>query len=399
MRVLLLTYYFPPDLGAGAFRSAALVAPLLESLPADCELDIIASYPNRYKSFTKATDEEVVAERLSIFRVRVPQHRSDIVGQSLAFVRFSLGVRKIVSERKYDLVIATSSRLMTAALGASIARKQGCKLILDIRDLFVDMLDDLLGGWCAILAKRIFRRVERWTFSKVELINVVSPGFLGYIRAGYPEKEITVFPNGIDDEFMHIDPMSFQSAKNGVPEILYAGNVGAGQNLHLVIPKLASRLRGKARFSIIGDGGRIKELKAVIAQGQLEGVVSICAPIERDRLIERYRDADIVFLHLNAHEAFQKVLPSKIFEYASLGKPIFAGVSGFAATFLENEVDNAAVFPPLDIDAAVEVFEKLTLGNIPRKSFRQKYARRKISHEFAKRISERLVSSSVVAGD
>lgn len=395
MRVLLLTYNFSPDLGAGAFRMGALVGPLLESLPVDCKLDVVTTYPNRYQSFNIAAEEEVLGERLSTFRIRVPQHRSDILGQSLAFVRFALGVRKIVSGRKYDLVIATSSRLMTAALGAAIARRNRCELVLDIRDLFVDMLDDLLGGWRAGLAHRVFRRVEKWAFTRASLINVVSAGFQDYFSANYPEKVITVFPNGIDDEFMRIDPMSARSAENGLPEILYAGNVGAGQNLHLVIPQLAERLRGKARFSIIGDGGRIEELNAAVEDSQLQDVISIQPPIGRDDLIKRYMEADVLFLHLNAHEAFHKALPSKIFEYASLGKPLLAGVSGFAATFLETEVENSAVFPPMNIDAAAKALEGLALGNIPRKAFRQKFARRRISQDFAKRISEQLVASDV----
>jgi len=32
-------------------------------------------------------------------------------------------------------------------------------------------------------------------------------------------------------------------------------------------------------------------------------------------------DADVLFLHLNAYKAFEKVLPSKIFEYAATGRP------------------------------------------------------------------------------
>ena len=46
---------------------------------------------------------------------------------------------------------------------------------------------------------------------------------------------------------------------------------------------------------------------------------------------------DVLFLHLNDYSAFRKVIPSKIFEYAATGKPIVAGVSGYAAEFLRHE--------------------------------------------------------------
>ena len=58
-------------------------------------------------------------------------------------------------------------------------------------------------------------------------------------------------------------------------------------------------------------------------------------------------------------------------------------------------MENAAVFPPMNIDARPLTFEELALGNIPRKAFRQKFARRRISQDFAKRISEQLVASDV----
>ena len=65
----------------------------------------------------------------------------------------------------------------------------------------------------------------------------------------------------------------------------------------------------------------------------------------------------MLFLHLGAHAAFEKVLPSKLFEYAALGKPVLAGVAGFAARFVREEISNAAVFPPCDVAGAVRAFD------------------------------------------
>jgi len=68
-----------------------------------------------------------------------------------------------------------------------------------------------------------------------------------------------------------------------------------------------------------------------------------------------------LFLHLNAHAAFEKVLPSKIFEYAH-GKPIWAGVAGHAARFIASEVPNAAVFAPCNVPDAIGKTEWLDFG-------------------------------------
>jgi hypothetical protein len=108
---------------------------------------------------------------------------------------------------------------------------------------------------------------------------------------------------------------------------------------------------------VIGDGGRYKQLKLALEQQRCTNV-ELVPPMNRARLIEAYLKADILFLHLNAFPAFEKVLPSKIFEYAVLGKPILAGVAGYPAWFIQNEVDNARVFEPCNVAEAVLAFER-----------------------------------------
>ena len=55
------------------------------------------------------------------------------------------------------------------------------------------------------------------------------------------------------------------------------------------------------------------------------------------------------------------MLPSKLFEYAALGKPIWAGVAGFTASFVTSEITNAAVFHPCNAEDALRAFERLQL--------------------------------------
>jgi glycosyltransferase involved in cell wall biosynthesis len=134
-------------------------------------------------------------------------------------------------------------------------------------------------------------------------------------------------------------------------------------------------LRGRARFVIIGDGGRRHALQEALAG--LDNV-ELRAPVPRDALIEAYRAADVLLLHLNDYPAFRKVLPSKLFEYAAVGKPILAGVAGYAAEFIDKEIDNAAVFPPCDAAAAEAALAKLRLCITPRRAFVEKYTRARI---------------------
>jgi glycosyltransferase involved in cell wall biosynthesis len=96
-----------------------------------------------------------------------------------------------------------------------------------------------------------------------------------------------------------------------------------------------------------------------------------------------YLAADVLFLHLGRHPAFEKVLPSKVFEYASLGKPVLAGVAGYAASFIREEVTNAAVFAPGDVTAAMDALASLQVEDRPRPEFVAKYSRANIVRAMA----------------
>jgi glycosyltransferase involved in cell wall biosynthesis len=164
--------------------------------------------------------------------------------------------------------------------------------------------------------------------------------------------------------------------------ILYAGNIGEGQGLHQILPPLALALRERARFVVVGDGGRRAMLEAALAAQGVHNV-ELRTPVSRIELIEAYRAADVLFLHLGSHAAFEKVLPSKLFEYAALAKPILAGVAGYAARFIREEIVNAAVFPPCDVAAAVAALSALQLTDTPRPEFVAKYARATIARAMA----------------
>jgi glycosyltransferase involved in cell wall biosynthesis len=383
MRLLVLSFYYEPDLCAGSFRTTALVAALRERAPVGTQVDVVTTLPNRYSSFSRVAAERDAEEGLEVRRIRLPSHRSDMLGQSRAFVRFAREALKQVADRDYDLVFATSSRLMTATLGAWIARRKRAPLYLDIRDLFVETINEVLPAPAAWPARQLLARVESWTMRRANRINLVSRGFESYFRNNYSDRSLAWFTNGIDDEFLAAAaPPRARAVGDARTIVLYAGNIGEGQALHEVLPALALALRERARFVVIGDGGRRAVLEAAIAIAGVDNV-ELIAPMPRADLLSAYRAADVLFLHLGRQAAFEKVLPSKLFEYAALAKPILAGVSGYAERFIQEEITNAAVFAPCDVSAAVAAFGSLHLTDRPRPEFVAKYARANIVRAMA----------------
>jgi glycosyltransferase involved in cell wall biosynthesis len=304
--------------------------------------------------------------------------------QVSSYTHFARAALRIAARERHDLVFATSGRLMTAALASWISRRTGTPLFLDIRDIFVDSIVHVVPRTLAIGMLPFLNALERWTIGQAAHVNLVSRGFAPYFESRYPAQSFSYFTNGIDDEFIRGDDSGATPQRDPDREIrvLYAGNMGEGQGLHTIVPELARRLRGRATFRLIGDGGRRARLVSALANAG-ETNVELMDPMSRDQLIAEYLAADVLFLHLNDYDAFEKVLPSKVFEYAALGKPIWAGVAGYPAQFIRSEVSNAAVFPPCDVEKAVRAFDSLDLRCAPRETFIRKYSRKEIMRALA----------------
>jgi len=385
-RLAFLTLYYPPDLSACAFRSAALVRALRAADPA-LQIDLFTSMPNRYQSYASVAEPLVEEGGVTVRRIQMAPHRSDMRTQALAYWDFARAATRLIvngGAGRYDLIFATSSRLMTAALGSWVSRRTGVPLYLDVRDLFVDTMADLLPPHTNTLLTPALSMIERLTMGRATHINLVSPGFRAYFERRYPRAPLTFFTNGIDEEFL-LEGDSSPPTPASHTTVLYAGNIGQGQGLHAIIPELAVGLGPTVRFRVIGDGGRREALVNALQARNVTNV-ELIPPMSRDQLIVEYRAADVLFLHLHAHDAFTRVLPSKIFEYGAVGKPIWAGVAGVAAAFIQRELHNAAVFPPCDAAAGLQAWQSLDLQPTPRPGFIASYRRSAVAAEMARHI-------------
>lgn len=384
MRILILSFYYPPDIGPGSLRAKSLVDALVEEGPSDLKIDVITTMPNRYYSLNISALSHEDNSKVSINRITLPKHKSGMFDQARAFISYSFAVRKLILKKKWDVVIATSSRLMTASLGAWVAKRTGSKLYLDIRDLFTDTMDSILAKNPLRVLMPLFYLLEKWTFRSADMLNLVSAGYLDHFKRVAPNLSPSIYTNGIDEIFLKND---FKINKNrDKPLILYTGNIGVGQGLHKIIPKAANELK-EIQFRLIGDGSAIRQLTNNHLF-KLQTNIEVLNPVLRGELIKEYQEADILFLHVDDYKAFYKVLPSKIFEYAATGKPILAGVSGYAAKFLRNQVLGVEVFNPCDVEAMKAGLQKLLSGpkEIDRKIFCTTYNRKKIMKKIARNI-------------
>ncbi len=381
MHILLLSFSYPPDIGPGSLRAKSIVDALLKEGPSELKIKVITTMPNRYNTLEILASQHEKNKEVSIHRINLPKHKNGTFDQAKAFIVYALTVRKLISKQKFDIVVATSSRLMTASLGAWVSKKTKTKLYLDIRDLFTDTMGSILKNKPLQIFMPLFYILENWTIKSAKKLNVVSPAFVSHIIKISPDLSPSTYTNGVDKLFLGSNYLT--KKKKIKPLILYIGNIGTGQGLHKIIPQAAMEFK-EMDFKLIGDGSA-KKLLTNNSLFRLQTNIKVLKPLRRNELIKEYKNADILFLHLNYYKAFHKVLPSKIFEYAATGKPILAGVAGFAANFLINNIKGVEVFYPGDINGMKLGLQRLLNGPniINRTEFCRNYSREKIMQKLA----------------
>lgn len=391
MKLIIFSYNFPPDISAGAFRIRSLVSQLDKCLKNNIEIHVLTSIPNRYSAATNSIE---YSERVYVKKFSVPDLGKSFFGLALAYTVYFCKALLFGIFIRPNLVIGTSSRFFTSFLATLVSTCSRAKLIIDLRDIFSESFKDNFAFNSKALGQMVFRIfyfLECACLKRADSIVQVSPCFNDYYPPSISSKNWLTITNGIDEIFLHhrysLPKLNFSNKSS----VLYAGNIGIAQALHKIIPYLA-KSNPQIKFKIIGEGSGRKILENSIKIADISNV-EILNPMSREKLINEYIIADVLFLHLRNIPAFQKVLPSKIFEYGAFNKPILAGVCGFMESFLNNNFSNAYIFYPehsddanIKLHNALKYSKKNKLHNNFVKQYSRNYLLKQYSDEVIKLI-------------
>ena len=348
---------------------------------------IYTTLPQRYGHMSGIPKYEK-HRNVQIVRFYTPEHNNSFIGQFIAYCFFAIGALKhaYVNRKNYDTIFATSSRLGTGFLGYLVSKITRKPLFLDIRDIFSDNLSSLpffkgiIGGTIV----KLFKRIESIIISHAKWVNFVSPGFFSYPHIKKLNKKIHLFTNGIDDIFVKnrnakAEVITKKPLQTPI-KIVYAGNIGLGQGLELIVLPLATHFKEKICFQLIGDGSSVHLIEKGIAKNNLNNI-NLIPPVNRNELLHYYNNADIFFLQLNDVPAFKKVLPSKIFDYGSFDKPMLGGVQGVANDFIKENFPDAFLFKPGDVNSVIRYIDSILINGFPsinNDQFIEKFSRNNI---------------------
>lgn len=378
MRILYLSFYFEPDFGPAAIRNS-LIANELSNDDSVSVVHVITTMPHRWKD--GFGHSESGSKKLKISRVDTVSKYKGILGQIFSFYKYQKFVRKISKSQNYDLIFATSSKLGTALLGALLSKKLKAYYYLDIRDLFIETIDDFLPGRIFKPMKFILSSLNRYSINKAHRINVLSTSFINQLSQINSEAKISSIYHGVDSQFLHVfdrRTSDFDFCKKNQPHnkiLLYAGNFGFGQGLDTYLPTISPLLPSDWQIHLYGDGPK---KNAVVERAANLKNVKLFSVVERNRLPEIYSKADILFLTLNSKPAFHNSLPSKIFEYCATGKPVIAFCGGQLQKFiLENNLEGVYAINPHDHGALREILPEMEGKTFDRTLFFDKWCRKK----------------------
>ena len=321
--VLIITSYFPPEIGAASNRIFQLADGLQQY---DFNVTVLTPLPNYPTG--KIFDDYIgkfrhISEEKNMTINRLWVYASNSKNKLLRLIAmlsysFSL-IWFFVWNKIPKTVIVQSPPLIVAFTSILFLSNKNRNLILNVSDLWpIAGLE--LGALKKGFSYKMLEKIEYYNYKKANLILGQSEEILTHISSMFPNKKTFLYRNFPDFK----PPKLQQSLSDGKLKIVYAGLLGIAQGIY----KLCNELDySNIELHIYGSGAEQLQIEAFISQHP-ELPVFFHGRVTRDELHTLLLKYDIAIIPL-LNRIYGSV-PSKIFEYARLGLPMlyFGGGEG-----------------------------------------------------------------------
>lgn len=361
MRILFLSHYFHPEVGACQTRILETARRLRARGHQVTVLTGMPNYPDGivphpYRGRWRMTEW---LDGIRVVRTGVYPAPNRGFGKRLlnhtSFALSSLtGLRAVGAT---DVVVAETPPLFTAAAAVVLSRMLDARLLLNVADLWPESAVQL-GMLKNRTAIRAAETIERFAYAFADTVTVPTPGMHSALLArGYGADKVKLLPNAVDVDRFSAAPRD----RSGPCIALYCGTVGLAQGVGTLLDAAALLARDDYRVElvIVGDGAERLDLEARAGRDGLK-LVTFAGRVPREEVPERIASADITVMTLRDVPLFEDALPTKLLEYMAAGRPVVAGAAGQAARMIE-EVGAGVACPPEDAEAIAGAIRQLAV--------------------------------------
>jgi glycosyltransferase involved in cell wall biosynthesis len=397
MQILIVTHYFPPEIGAPQARLGDLARFWAQE---GDEVTVLTCMPNHPTGVIPAEyrGKRRLVERTGGYRVIrtwvYATPNEGIAKKTLGHLSFmasgvSLGARL---SGKADVVVVSSPTFFSIFSAWALAKVKGARLVVEVRDLWPAIFVEL-----GVLTNRpiiwVLERLELWAYRTADDVVVVSAGFRDdLVRRGIDPAKVHTIRNGVDlDRFTPAgDPEPgrlFLGVQAGTVLVLYIGAHGISHGLETVAEAAALLQARPIHFAFVGEGAAKAVLRERVDALGLANV-SLHDGVPREAVAGLLAAADICLVSLRDVPLFSTFIPSKIFEYFGTGKAVVGAVRGEPAEILRD--GGAVVVDPGDPGALASAIGDLaedperreTMGRSGRHHVEEHFDRRQLAAQY-----------------
>ena len=269
MNIVLLSRYFPPEIGTAANLFFGLAKELTAS---GSKVTVVTSFPwynlneipkkYRGKMFMRENMEGVEVIRVS-FPLVGPKVFKLAIGHLTAPVASFVGGLFV---KKIDIIYVYSPPIFMALSAWLLKIFKKAPFVLGVQDLHPQCYIDQ-GALKNKALIAILRAIEKFCYKKADAITVHSIGNKEYITAGgINDKKVKVLPNWVDtDEIKPLPRKNEFSGEHSLNDkfvVGYAGTFGISQGLLSVMDAAKLLLdRKDIEFFLVGDGVEKKDME------------------------------------------------------------------------------------------------------------------------------------------
>jgi len=365
VKILYISQYFPPEMGAPAARASELAAHWAE---AGHEVSVLTGFPNHptgvvpaeWRSRLRCLTHTERIGRVDVFRTwlwPLPNRKAHERMRNYASFCISAALRGMTLPRP-DAIIASSPQLLVGLSGWWISFARQIPFIFEVRDLWPESLTAVGMGDENSLLHQVLAGIARFLYDRSDRIVVVTPAFREHLmrRWRVPEKKIAVVENGVETDLFASassvanDALRHELGAEGKFLASYIGTMGNAHGLETVLDAAAQLSQNPdVVFLLLGDGAEKERIKT-LAQSRGLTNIRFLDQQPRDKIPAYISACDACLVLLKKTDVFKTVIPTKMLECMSCARPVILGVDGQARQIIE-EAGAGIVIEPENAEA------------------------------------------------